>query len=107
MRKILKKHTKRTALPLPLLSESQQADRVAFVVPAVLRSLPRTLVQAVGEILLPVIPHIDDYSCAICMTIAFKPIRLTCRHLFCVRCVMHVIGFILHHSLHRPVQVFG
>ncbi|KAL0575704.1 hypothetical protein V5O48_006264 [Marasmius crinis-equi] len=51
-------------------------------------SLPRILVQAMGETLLPVIPHIDDYSCAICTSIAFKPIRLNCGHLFCVRCLV-------------------
>ncbi|KAG7095115.1 hypothetical protein E1B28_005899 [Marasmius oreades] len=51
-------------------------------------SLPRVLVQAVGETLLPIIPHIDDYSCAICTNIAFKPIRLNCGHLFCVRCLV-------------------
>jgi hypothetical protein len=47
--------------------------------------LPRILVQAIHETLLPLIPSIDDYSCLICTGIAFKPIRLACGHLFCVR----------------------
>lgn len=46
------------------------------------------LVQALGETLLPIIPHIDDYACVICTSIAFKPIRLQCGHLFCVRCLV-------------------
>jgi hypothetical protein len=46
------------------------------------------LVQAMGEVLLPIIPHIDDYACVICTSIAFKPIRLHCGHLFCVRCLV-------------------
>ncbi|KNZ77851.1 hypothetical protein J132_03360 [Termitomyces sp. J132] len=75
-RKILKKHTKRTSLPLftDKLSSHSQAVVLANKHPP---TLPRTLVQAIGEILLPIIPQIDDYSCLICTSIAFKPIRLS------------------------------
>jgi hypothetical protein len=31
---------------------------------------------------------LDDYACLICTSIAFKPIRLACGHLFCVRCLV-------------------
>ncbi|KAL0958879.1 hypothetical protein HGRIS_014194 [Hohenbuehelia grisea] len=103
-RKILKKHTKRTALPLPSPTPSTSTSSTAlttappsvsqpqglpfsFAPPGAI-TLPRVLVQALGETLLPVIPHIDDYSCLICTSIAFKPIRLTCGHLFCVRCLV-------------------
>jgi hypothetical protein len=79
-RKILKKHTKRTALPLP-------AD-LGTMVPAKRTSLAHIFVQAIGERLLPIIPHLDDYSCLICTALAFKPIRLACGHLFCVRCLI-------------------
>ncbi|KAJ3559944.1 hypothetical protein NM688_g25 [Phlebia brevispora] len=99
-RKILKKHTKRTALPMsPSLSSrfmlpsvpSASADISSALVPITSNagaSLSLILVQAISEILLPVIPHIDDYACVICMNIAFKPIRLQCGHLFCVRCLV-------------------
>ncbi|KAG6837021.1 hypothetical protein H0H93_016228 [Arthromyces matolae] len=82
-RKILKKHTKRTSLPSHLDDPS-----LAVVLPKKSTTLPRVLVQAIGEILIPIIPHIDDYSCLICTSIAFKPIRLSCGHLFCVRCLV-------------------
>ncbi|KAI0688629.1 hypothetical protein BC835DRAFT_1284270 [Cytidiella melzeri] len=98
-RKILKKHAKRTALPFsPSLLTVQQhpsdlssspMDSSALVLstrPST--SLAHMLVQAVGETILPVIPHIDDYACAICTSIAFKPIRLFCGHLFCYRCLV-------------------
>ncbi|VDB96246.1 unnamed protein product [Peniophora sp. CBMAI 1063] len=89
MRKILKKHAKRTALPLPLLTDNASTpDALALFVPPLLHTLPRTLVQAVGTQLLPVIPSLDDYACIICTSIAFKPIRLGCGHLFCVRCLV-------------------
>lgn len=81
-RKILKKHTKRTSLP------AFQLEHQALLPRGHLTSLPRVLVQAIGETLLPVIPHLDDYACLICTSIAFKPIRLNCGHLFCVRCLV-------------------
>ncbi|KAK0206748.1 SPX domain-containing protein [Desarmillaria ectypa] len=81
-RKILKKHAKRTALQLPDTTDHDLVIQSKSV------SLPRILVQAIGEILLPVIPHLDDYACLICTNIAFKPIRLSCGHLFCARCLV-------------------
>lgn len=35
-----------------------------------------------------ILPSLDDYACLICTSIAFKPIRLGCGHLFCVRCLV-------------------
>ncbi|KAF4605704.1 hypothetical protein EYR40_004493 [Pleurotus pulmonarius] len=96
-RKILKKHTKRTCLPLPPLSDpglpaAGPVERTPVSLSLSLRPqdtiLAQILVQAINETLLPVIPHIDDYSCLICTSIAFKPIRLSCGHLFCVRCLV-------------------
>lgn len=91
-RKILKKHAKRTALPLlDSPSGASQLDTASLAVATILKpstSMSRILVQAIGETLLPVVPHIDDYSCLICTNLAFKPIRLSCRHLFCVRCLV-------------------
>ncbi|CDO73928.1 hypothetical protein BN946_scf185016.g85 [Trametes cinnabarina] len=103
-RKILKKHAKRTALPLaPDLASpfvvrpdtgsgssalvlSRSSARRSSSSEALTLSL--LLVQALTETLLPIIPHIDDYSCVICTGLAFKPIRLRCSHLFCVRCLV-------------------
>ncbi|KAG6914825.1 hypothetical protein DXG01_015126 [Tephrocybe rancida] len=86
-RKILKKHTKRTSLPF--LADDLSPDSQAVILPHKSPNrLPRVLVQAIGETLLPIIPHLDDYACLICTSIAFKPIRLSCGHLFCVRCLV-------------------
>ncbi|EPQ51605.1 hypothetical protein GLOTRDRAFT_140984 [Gloeophyllum trabeum ATCC 11539] len=105
-RKILKKHAKRTALPLLPLSSLAPESGPVVLAPSPLgspahphisqsdflygsaSSLPRVLVQAIGETLLPIVPHVDDYACLICTGIAFKPIRLRCSHLFCVRCLV-------------------
>ncbi|KAF8218275.1 SPX domain-containing protein [Mycena galopus ATCC 62051] len=82
-RKILKKHTKRTSLPSTDSSNTNPLD----LLPAN-TSLPRILVQELGTTLLPIIPSLEDYTCLICTSIAFKPIRLSCGHLFCVRCLV-------------------
>ncbi|KIP08754.1 hypothetical protein PHLGIDRAFT_117001 [Phlebiopsis gigantea 11061_1 CR5-6] len=103
-RKILKKHAKRTALPVspslrsrfalpaPRLAHSSgtpsSSSSLVHFAPRASTSLALMLVQAMGETLLPIIPHIDDYACVICTSIAFKPIRLRCGHLFCVRCLV-------------------
>ncbi|KAF8548315.1 hypothetical protein OG21DRAFT_1516457 [Imleria badia] len=93
-RKILKKHAKRTTLPVPsyLLqrdaSRSAASSRQLTLITRPSKSLPKLLVQAIGEVLLPIIPHIDDYACLICTSIAFKPVRLGCGHFFCVRCLV-------------------
>ena len=104
-RKILKKHAKRTALPFPpslpreiasavdavgvemavAPPSTGQTSQALTLLPRHSRSLPQLLVQAIGEAIFPIIPHVDDYSCTICTSIAFKPIRLSCGHLFCVR----------------------
>ncbi|KII85587.1 hypothetical protein PLICRDRAFT_321995 [Plicaturopsis crispa FD-325 SS-3] len=129
-RKILKKHTKRTALPLPpgaspapihfpTASSPQLLDLASLsskgftmssthqpndglipnttsnallpnsaLLPQISLSFPRILVQAIGETLLPLVPHIDDYACLICTSLAYTPVRLFCGHLFCVRCLV-------------------
>lgn len=93
-RKILKKHAKRTALPLspdlvsPFAVHTDGRERSLVITHPSQReslSLSLLLVQALTETLLPIIPHIDDYACVICTSLAFKPIRLRCSHLFCVR----------------------
>ncbi|KAJ7471276.1 SPX domain-containing protein [Mycena galericulata] len=83
-RKILKKHSKRTALPA---TDSHNTSSLSLL-PASDTSLPRILVQELGTTLLPIIPSLDDYACLICTSLAFKPIRLSCGHLFCVRCLV-------------------
>ncbi|KAL1726488.1 SPX domain-containing protein [Schizophyllum commune] len=114
LRKILKKHAKRTALPLDnrelasqkfgliLAPASQDTDgghgalmrqNQAAIIDLLqsnpsANSLAHLLVQSMTETLLPIIPHLEDYSCLICTDVAFKPIRLACGHLFCVRCLV-------------------
>jgi hypothetical protein len=90
------KHDKRTALTAAVgfptfinslhhLDPSDGQSR-SLILPD-LPSLPRLLLMQFTTTLLPIIPRIDDYTCALCTDVAFKPILLRCGHRFCVRCV--------------------
>ncbi|WVR09317.1 hypothetical protein IAU60_006382 [Kwoniella sp. DSM 27419] len=96
-RKILKKHDKRTALtasagfPSFVRSTlSAHVDTAGNVSTWTFynTSLPHVLLASLTSTLLPILPSLDDYACLICTSIAFKPIRLGCGHLFCVRCLV-------------------
>ncbi|KAG0294570.1 hypothetical protein BGZ96_000918 [Linnemannia gamsii] len=83
MTKILKKHDKRTNLsaslgfPKHLRNEPFYSDNIS-----------KSLTYTIGNQLVSIIPQPDDYSCPICMSVAWKPIRLNCKHVFCVRCLI-------------------
>jgi len=90
----VKKHTEHTALPISC-SLSVNANVVSIGHPYQssrnpLSELihPRLFVQDIAEKLFPIVPSLDDYVCAICTNLAFKPIRLSCTHLFCARCLV-------------------
>ncbi|KAF9133320.1 hypothetical protein BGW39_010024 [Mortierella sp. 14UC] len=83
MTKILKKHDKRTNLsaslgfPKHLQNEPFYSDNIS-----------KSLTYTIGNQLISIIPQPDDYACPICMSVAWKPIRLNCKHVFCVRCLI-------------------
>ncbi|GAA5938374.1 hypothetical protein JCM1841_006722 [Sporobolomyces salmonicolor] len=109
-RKILKKHDKRTALTAslgfpkfiaaapdisselirvasPSASSANGEQRRVLTLPG-FPSLPHILLSTFTNTLLPIIPQLEDYECSICGDVAFKPIRLSCGHKFCVRCLV-------------------
>ncbi len=51
-------------------------------------SLPHILLSLMATTLLPILPSIEEYECAICYSVAWRPIRLDCSHLFCIRCLV-------------------
>ncbi|KAA6408867.1 MAG: hypothetical protein FRX48_07211 [Lasallia pustulata] len=82
MTKILKKFDKQTALGAgqtfaDLIAADSFASRLA-----------KAVCFKVSEELLPIVPQLNDYLCPVCFNIAFKPIRLRCGHVFCIRCMI-------------------
>lgn len=80
MNKILKKFDKHTALQAR--STFTQAE------PFLAQTLAQLVCQSISEELLGLVPQVDDYLCPICFGIAFKPVRLRCNHVFCIRCLV-------------------
>lgn len=38
--------------------------------------------------ILAIVPQLDDYLCPVCFSISYKPVRLKCGHVFCIRCMV-------------------
>lgn len=81
--KILKKFDKQTAL-----RARDALPRSALAGPFLAESVAKAICQSISDELLTIVPQIDDYLCPICFNVAFKPVRLHCSHVFCIRCLV-------------------
>lgn len=85
LRKILKKFDKQTSLNISgKFPELISQDHI-FITGL---SLAQSICFVMQSKLLTLIPQLEDYTCLICMSVAFKPIKLMCGHYFCVRCLV-------------------
>jgi E3 ubiquitin-protein ligase BAH len=82
MVKILKKFDKRTSLNVQTIFPR------AINMPALSENVAKAVCYQVTSDLLTVVPALDDYLCPICFNISYKPIRLRCQHVFCIRCLI-------------------
>ena len=74
---------KRTAL-----DASKTFANFATTEPFSASTLAKAICFQVSDKLLAIVPQLDDYLCPICCGLAFKPIRLICGHVFCIRCTL-------------------
>lgn len=81
--KILKKFDKQTALHArAALPSAASADSLLA------QSVAKVICQSISQELVSVVPQLNDYLCPICLNVAFKPVRLRCNHIFCIRCLV-------------------
>lgn len=81
--KIMKKFDKRTAL------HAQSSIQSSLITaPYLAQNLARATCFTISEEILDVIPQLNDYLCPICFSISWKPVRLRCNHIFCIRCMI-------------------
>ncbi|CAG8571246.1 11192_t:CDS:10, partial [Cetraspora pellucida] len=80
--KILKKHDKKTFL-VSCSNFQYLIEKYSLLSKNNFKSLCYEMEQ-----LMTIIPQLDDYNCPICLNVAWKPIRLCCMHVFCVRCLV-------------------
>ncbi|KAH7138145.1 RING-14 protein-like protein [Dendryphion nanum] len=82
MVKILKKFDKQTALGV----KSTFPRQITY--PEFSEHLAKAVCAQVNTQILTTIPQIDDYSCPMCMELKWRPVRLRCSHVFCIRCLI-------------------
>jgi E3 ubiquitin-protein ligase BAH len=81
--KIIKKFDKQTSLgvktvfPKALNSANYIAESVA-----------KDVCAQLSHDILAIVPQVADYTCTICLSLCWLPIRLDCDHLFCIRCMI-------------------
>ncbi|KAK7529979.1 RING-14 protein-like protein [Phyllosticta citribraziliensis] len=87
MKKILKKFDKRTALNIKTTFPTtlQLLPHGLTLLPA---STAKAICHQLSTSLLPLVPSLDDYLCPVCFGISWRPIRLRCGHIFCIRCLV-------------------
>lgn len=85
LRKILKKFDKNThfqsSASLTRLLSRTTTNEVTLI-------STTSIEQIISTDIVKLIPQLEDYLCPICFNIAYKPIRLPCKHIFCVRCLV-------------------
>lgn len=97
VRKILKKHDKRTALSgkdaFADLFPAGDSTSSSFTPLTSTIHLPKVISGTFTDVLLPIVPQIDDVNCMICSEVVYRPIRLrNCGHKLCLRSVcQHLI----------------
>ncbi|KAJ4348465.1 uncharacterized protein N0V89_009840 [Didymosphaeria variabile] len=82
MKKILKKFDKRTALGVKATVPKQ------ITYPSFSSHLAKAVCAEVSTEILSHVPQIEDYACPMCMEIKWRPVRLGCGHVFCIRCLI-------------------
>lgn len=50
--------------------------------------LAKAVCAEVSTEILSHVPQIEDYACPMCMEIKWRPVRLRCSHVFCIRCLI-------------------
>ena len=84
LNKIMKKFDKRTALH----SKSSVARSLTKSSPLMVQDLAKATCFTISEEVLSIIPQLNDYLCPVCFSVSWRPVRLSCNHLFCIRCMI-------------------
>ena len=58
--------------------------------PFMSENMAKAVCAQVSTEVVKIVPQVDDYLCPVCLSIAYKPIRLTCGHVYCIRCMIRM-----------------
>ncbi|KAK4237225.1 SPX domain-containing protein [Achaetomium macrosporum] len=81
--KIIKKFDKRTQLGVKTTFPKAMYS-AHFISEVISKDICAQLAREVVSL----VPQVMDYSCTICFSICWLPVRLDCDHLFCIRCMI-------------------
>ncbi|KAF2177849.1 RING-14 protein-like protein [Zopfia rhizophila CBS 207.26] len=82
MTKILKKFDKQTGLGV----KTTFPGKIQY--PEFSQHLAKAVCAEVHTQILSHVPQLDDYSCPMCTEIKWRPVKLRCGHIFCIRCLI-------------------
>jgi E3 ubiquitin-protein ligase BAH len=54
------------------------------------RDIAKDVCAQMSQELVTVVPQLNDYLCPVCFSVAYRPVRLGCQHVFCIRCVVKI-----------------
>ncbi|KAG6039223.1 hypothetical protein E4U41_003050 [Claviceps citrina] len=83
--KILKKFDKRTSLGV-----SKSFHSAIPTEGFLSRDVAKDVCAQISQELVTVVPQLNDYLCPVCFSVAYRPVRLHCRHVFCIRCIVKI-----------------
>ncbi|KAH6649667.1 SPX domain-containing protein [Chaetomium tenue] len=81
--KIIKKFDKRTSLGV-----KRTFPKVMYSANFISETISKDICAQLAREVVNLVPQIVDYSCTICCSLCWLPIRLDCNHLFCIRCMI-------------------
>ncbi|KAI4286154.1 MAG: hypothetical protein L6R38_000136 [Xanthoria sp. 2 TBL-2021] len=81
--KILKKFDKRTSLGASNSLAALLGDEALSP-----QTMAKVMCSQLSNEILAIVPQLNDYICPVCFSISYKPVRLGCGHVFCIRCMV-------------------
>ncbi|KAL2170386.1 hypothetical protein VTG60DRAFT_4872 [Thermothelomyces hinnuleus] len=81
--KIIKKFDKRTSLGV-----KRTFPKMMYPAQFISEAISKDVCAQLAREVVNQVPQVVDYTCTICLSICWLPIRLDCTHLFCIRCMI-------------------
>ncbi|KAK4653140.1 hypothetical protein QC762_505450 [Podospora pseudocomata] len=81
--KIIKKFDKRTSLGV-----KKTFPKVMNSAHFISETISKDICAQLSRDVISLVPQVVDYTCIVCLSICWLPIRLDCDHLFCIRCMI-------------------
>ncbi|KAK4136236.1 hypothetical protein BT67DRAFT_454927 [Trichocladium antarcticum] len=81
--KIIKKFDKRTALGI-----KTTFPKIMYSANFISDTISRDICAQLAREVVNLVPQVVDYTCIVCLSLCWLPVRLDCNHLFCIRCMI-------------------